>query len=83
MSQVLAFAMSLEELIGPKEESGTLNPSSVMEVKNKKDKGRSKKEGEGHDGSNADPPVGFDNRTFEQTIKFLPKVYKILKDELK
>jgi hypothetical protein len=42
-----------------------------------------KKEEEGHDGSNADPPVGFDNRTFEQTIKFLPKVYRILKDELK
>jgi hypothetical protein len=79
MSQVLDFAKSLEELIGPKEGSGTLNPSSVMEVKNKKDKGMSKKE----DGSNADPPVGFDNRKFEQALKLLPKVYRILKDDLK
>jgi hypothetical protein len=53
-----------------------------MEVKNKREKGRSKK-GEGHDGSNADPPVGFDNRKFEQAIQLLPKVYKKIKDELK
>jgi hypothetical protein len=82
MSQVFDFAKSLEELIGPKEGCGTLNPSSVMEVKNKREKGRSKK-GEGHDGSNADPPVGFDNRKFEQAIQLLPKVYKKIKDELK
>ena len=83
MSQVLDFAKSLEELIGPKEGCGTLNPPSVMEVKNKKEKGRSKKEGERHDGSNADPPVGFDNGKFEQAIQLLPKVYKKMKDELK
>ena len=82
MSQVLDFAKNLEELIGPKEGCGTLNPSSVIEVKNKKKKGRSKK-GEGHDGSDADPPVGFDNGKFEQAIQLLPKVYKKMKDELK
>jgi hypothetical protein len=84
---VLEFAMSLEEikveLMGSEKGNRTLNPSTGMEAKNKKDKERSKRKEEGHDDSNAAPPVGFDNRKFEQAIQLLPKVYDKLKNKLR
>lgn len=71
------------ELIGSVEGGGALNPTNEKEAKSKKDKERSKRKEEGHDGSKADPPVTFDDRKFEQVIQLLPTVYKKLKDELR